>query len=343
MRFHLQYIADTILIESLIKEDSKIAIAQDSSASPTDSIKSYVSSIFNKDKPTISSIMSLFTDGLLFSLGGTKLKILYFVAKAFGFNFEGFWHTVGTDVAEFVKEILSSGKKADFSTTASKANEIATNAVSASFTGTLDESKIKELADKGMLKSFSIEYNSKLVKNASITSKIATVLIRIVGWLIITVLGALALSEVGKLVSNKGSEKEETAQSTGKLIQISPDAPSELFSIHRNNMSSIWIEHGNIEDIESILNDWIFSAYPQLKKYQNLLTSSPAYQSMVDKFQERNKLADGLGMISIPRPYQRKIDIISMIVGTFLRSAGASEKKPSVSNNQQRDFKNTYL
>lgn len=325
MRPQLQYIADTILIESLVREDGKIAIAQDSSApSPVGSLKSYVSSIFNKDKP-ISSIMALFTDGLLFSLGGTKLKILYLLAKAFGLNFQGFWHTVGTDVAEFVKEILSSGKKADASATAAKANEIATNAVSASFTETPDQSKIKELADKGMLKAFSIEYNSNLVKTASITSKIAGVLIRIVGWLIITVIGMIGLAEITKLFSGKDSEKEETAQSTGKLIKISPDAPSELFSIHRNNMSSIWIEHGNVEDIENILKGWIFSAYPQLKKYENLLTTSPAFQSMVDKFQERNKLASGLGMISIPRPYQRKIDIVSMIVGSFLRAAGVKE------------------
>jgi len=326
MRPQLQYIADTILIESLTKEDGKIAIAQDSSASsPVSSLKSYVSSIFNKDKPTISGVMSLFTDGLIFSLGGTKLKILYALAKAFGFNWQGFWHTVGTDVVDFVKDILSSGKKADPNTTATKANDIAANAVNANFTGTVDQSKIKEMLGQGLLKSFSIEYNSNLVKTASITSKIAGVLIRIVGWLIITVIGMIGLSEIGKLVSGKGSEKEETSQNTGKLIQISPDAPSDLFSMHRNNMSSIWIEHGNIEDIENILKNWIFSAYPQLKKYENLLTTSPAFQSMLDKFEERNKLANGLGFISVPRPYQRKIDIVSMIVGSFLRAAGVKE------------------
>ena len=328
MRADLQYIADTILIESLVKEDDiKIALGQDSgsiSSTILGGLRSYVSSVFKPREP-ISSLMALFSNGLLFSLGGTKIKILVVLASALGFDWIGFWHNVGESVVEFVKEILDSKKPADANTTASKANEIASKAVSASFTGAPDYSKIKELAEKGMLKSFSIEYNSKLVKNASATSKIAGVLIKIVGWVIITVLGMLALSQVAKVVSGKGSEKEETAQSTGKLIRISPNAPQELFSIHRNNMSSIWIEHGSIEDIENILKDWIFSAYPNLQKYESLLVSSPAFQSMVDKFQERNKLANGLGMISIPRPYQRKIDIVSMIVGSFLRAAGAHE------------------
>jgi hypothetical protein len=339
MRPQLQYIADSILIESLVKQDDiKIALGQDGgsiSSTILSGLRSYVSSVFKPEAP-ISSLMALFSNGLLFSLGGTKIKILVILASALGFDWIGFWHNVGESVAGFVKEILDSKKPADANTTASKANEIASKAVSQSFTGSPDLTKLKELAEKGALKAFSIEHNSKLIKNASITSKIASVLIRIVGWCIITVLGMLALSQVNKAVSGNNSEKEETAQNTGKLIQISPDAPSELFSIHRNNMSSIWIEHGNIEDIENILKSWIFSAYPKLEKYESLLVDSSAFQSMVGKFQERNKLANGLGMISIPRPYQRKIDIVSMIVGTFLRAAGINEQNSNLGNQAHR-------
>src|SRR5271165_5682299 len=125
MRPELQYIADTILIESLLKDDFKIALAQDNSVMSTalGGLKSYVGSIFKKDQP-ISSIMSLFADGLLFSLGGKKLGILYSLAGAFGFDWQGFWHSIGEGISNFVKEILSSGKKADASTTSSKVNDI---------------------------------------------------------------------------------------------------------------------------------------------------------------------------------------------------------------------------
>lgn len=361
MRPQLQYIADTILIESMLKDDDiKIAIAQESSIGSTliGGLKSYVFSIFDKNRP-ISSIASLLTSSLLWALPSKKLAILYTLAGALGFDWKGFWNALGGSITTFVKEILSSGKKADGTQTASRVNEAVSNAISSSFTGNIDKAKITEMAQQGELKSdaqktddFSllvsgIRNDPKLIKIAGVKSKLAGTLIKVVGWVIVSILGILGLTELGKAFTSKDSDKTNTdsqqqsqetqSQGTGKLIKISPNAPQELFSIHRNNMSSVWIEHGDISEIEDTLKSWIFSAYPQLEQYESQLLHSSSFQSMLAKFEERNKLASGLGFYSIPRPYQRKIDVVSMIVGGFVRSTGISPSEQPENKIQSRD------
>jgi hypothetical protein len=325
MRPELQYIADTIFVESFLREDyMKIAIAQDNSIGSTilSGLKSYISSVFDKNRP-ISSIASLFTNSLLWSLKSKKLAILYTLAGALGFDWKAFWSSLGASITDFVKEIISSRKPADANTTHSKVSEMVSNAVSSSFSGDVDKEKLNEMNQQGILQSLNTVNNKNLIKTADMKSKLAGVLIKIVGWLIVTVLGMIGLSELGKVLSDKDSKKSEEsteqAQGIGKLIKISPDAPQDLFSLHRNNMSSIWIEHGEIENVDSILLEWVFSAYPQLEQYESQLKNSSGFDSMVQKFKDRNKLAGGLNMISVPRPYQRKIDIVSAIVGPFIR------------------------
>lgn len=337
MKAELQYLADTILIESIAKNDSLISLAQEGITSTiTNGLRSYIQSLFDPKKPiSISSLTSLLVGGLLWKLPGKKFAILYSLASALGFDWKSFWENVGKEVVDFVKEIIASGKKADPEQTASRVNSIVSQAVSSSFSDNVNKTKLEELAKSGDLAQSGVDQqqvndmfsfsniNAELIKTAGSKSKLAGVIIKIVGWLIITLLGVIGVSMLGKTTiktDNSKSEQVEQNAGIGKLISISPNAPQELFSLHKNNMSSIWIEHGDINNIESILLSWIFSAYPQLKKYETQLKESAGFNSMVDKFQERNRLANGLNMISIPRPYQRKIDIVSFIVGSFLRS-----------------------
>lgn len=328
MRSELQYIADSIYIEKLLKDDTIVSLAQDSSvaSSVIGMLKSYVFSVFDTNRP-IASLASLFTSGLLWNLKSKKLAILYTLAGALGFDWKAFWGKFGEEMTSFAKEIMSAEKKPDAATTNSKVNQIATNAVSSSFTGSPDPKALSNLANTmpDSNQSDDIGYvlanirSSNIIKTAGIKSKIASVIIRITGWLGITVLGMIAGYLVYKHFSpDEKSNTPGTPHGLGNLIKMSPNASQELFSVHRNDMSSIWIEHGDIEDIDNTLLGWIFSAYPQFQKYKNKLVDSSIFNSMVDKFKERNKLANGLNLISIPRPFQRKIDIVSIVIRGFI-------------------------
>jgi len=327
MRPYLQYIADTVYVEDLLKDDRLISIAQDGGigSSIIGALRSYIFSIFDKDRP-IASLTSLFTSGLLWSLKSKKLAILYTLAGALGFDWKAFWGNFGGEMVEFAKEIISSGKKSDAASTNSKVNEIATNAVSASFTGSPDPKALANLAqtmdDTNKTDDISLSVasiKSSIIKTAGIKSKIAGVLIRVFGWIGITILGIIGITALTKTISDsKPKETADTTPGLGRIMKLSPNVPQDLFSVHRNDMSSIWIEHGDINTIGDILMNWILSAYPQFQKYADKLKNSSSFESMVSKFQDRNKLASGMSIISIPRPYQRKIDIVSSIVRGFL-------------------------
>jgi hypothetical protein len=356
MNASLEYIADSLIIEKLAANGGMIVIAQDGGivSSIASNIKNYVLSIFDKDRP-ISSIMSFLGPGILFKLGFPWMSVLYTAAEAFGFDWKGFWSSVGQGITTFVKTILSSGKPADENEAAQKVNETVANAFNSNFSGQIDKDKLEDLAknntfkaDDGKfssdlnnaleLKKLAIEYNrtKTFTKVAGITSKLAGFFIKIISWVVKTALISLgfvsAAGAVRGLLGIKpdnsnaplggGSSNDNTNISLTKQpirsLKISPSVSPEMFTVHSNDMSSVWMEHGDISNIDDMLISWVLNIYPQLKDYEDKIKSSSNFQTIVSRFEDRNKLSSGTGMVSVPRPYERKADIVSPIVNGFL-------------------------
>jgi hypothetical protein len=355
---NLEYLADCIIIEALAKDDLSIKIfAQEGGAmaSVADGIKSYVHSLWDPEKP-IASVMAFLGRGMLWSMGFKWLSILYTVAEALGFDWIGFWDSVKNGITKFVKEMLPKGKIPQ-DLMSSKVNSVVANAMSQHSTGDVDQEKLKDLATGKVKLSFEqrlqealevkaialqLEKNPKLIKSAGVLSlfkgKLSRFLISMISWVIKTglistglVATAGAVSGLVGLHKDAPSGEETPKEDLGKQpiykLPLSPNAPQELFAEHHNDINAVWLERGSIGEIENIIMSWVLNVYPQFQKYEEDLQNSSGFQSVVGKFRNRNRLATGLGFFSVPRPYMRKIDIVSEIVNGFMKERNISAPK----------------
>lgn len=348
MKANLEYLADSLIIEELAKNDHLIVNAQDGIiGSVAEGVKSYVASQFDKTRP-IASIAAFLGRGLLWSMGFKWMSVLYSVAEAFGFDWKAFWSSVGNGITSFAKTILGSKTKSSEDDASSKINSVVEDAFSNSFTGEPDQQKIMDIAGKASYASqlrdailikeaaIKLQNNPSLTKNAGMLSlfkgKLARFFIKTISWLVKTALISLGFVVAGGVGSGIGSSLfgkkspngESSAEEEGNKpasyhssLKVSPNVSRDIFTVHPNNMSSVWIEHGEISNVEDMLKSWVLQVYPQLSKNIDQIESSSAFQSMVNRFQSRNRLATGLGIISVPKPYQRKADIVAAITSNF--------------------------
>jgi hypothetical protein len=312
-------------------------------------IESYVKSIYDPRRPA-ASIAAFIAPGLLWKLRFHWLMILYTVAEALGFDWKSFWSTVGRGIASLVKPFLGLNgrvrKKIPGDVATSHIRDVVNNAFSNNFSGEVDtgallnivkkhkfDSDINEALD---IKSVALKLqNNPIIKEAiGIPSVFKMKLVRfftkIIVWLVITSLVSLGLVSAAGAASGaikhftdsedgeESAENNEGDQPIYKLT-VSPNAPQDMFTVHPNNMSNVWLERGDINNINNILVGWVKSIYPTLN-IENIQSSS-AFNSVLNKFRTRNRLASGLGVISIPRPYERKADVVSAIVNEFLRQS----------------------
>lgn len=346
MNGNLEYLADTLIIESLAKDDTIVVTAQEGIiASVASGVKNYVLSQWDPQHPA-ASVAAFMGSGLLWSMGFKWMSVLYTVADAIGFDWKSFWATVGNDISEFVETIIGSKEKVSENEASSKINNIVSNAFENNFKGNIDKSKLLDVARRQKfgeqlnealeIKGIAIRLksNPRIEKEAGALSifkgKLARFFIKIIAWLVKTALISLgfvaaegAATGLVDHFKNEPVSKPGVSSESGSPIyrlKVSPNVPREMFSVHPNNLSSVWIERGEIENIEGLLTNWILSIYPQLKDNVSDIQSSSGFISMVDSFRKRNRLANGLGMISVPRPYQRKSDVVSAIVNDYLES-----------------------
>lgn len=329
----LTYLADSIFIEALAKEDKIIARGSDGVfGSVVDGVKNYIASKFDKSRP-IASIMSFLGRGLLYSMGFKWMSLLYAGAEAFGFDWTSFWSEVGKRITSFIKGLR--GKKASEQDASSKVDEIVSSAVNSHFSGEFDPSKVN-VKDVLSLQALSLELKrNTFIKNAASTSfyrsKLAGFFIRTISWLVKTALISLgfvaAAGAVSGLVGKKKkdretrepAQKQEVSKEPVYSLKMSPSAPPELFDVHRNDMSNAWIEAGNIDNIDETISNWILAIFPQLSKKIDDIKNSEPFKDVKSAFLERNRFARGTGLISIPRPYERKSDIVSFIVNEYMK------------------------
>jgi len=347
MNSDLDYLADSLIIEALAK-DNLIVFAQEGGVinSVANGIKDYVSELYDPNRP-IASVVSFIGPGLLWKLGFPWMSVLYTATDALGFDWKSFWSEVGKGIAEFVRTIKNtkdSGEEPDES--GEQINDVVSAAFQSSFTGEVDKDKLIDAAKKYKfatrmsdaleIKAVAIrlQKNPDLIKNAGVLSifkgKLAKFFIRTISWTIKTALISLGLfSGAGAAKGLFGGEAQENDPIYS--LKVSPNASPDIFTVHPNDMSRVWIERGNIESIGDIIKSWIVSVYPDYfntsEKINELETSS-SFRSMVNAFTQRNRLASGLGMISVPRPYQRKADIVATVVSGYLH------EKPQQSNQQ---------
>jgi hypothetical protein len=340
MNASLEYLADSLIIEALAR-DNMIIIAQDNiMESVASGVKNYVLSQFDKDRP-IASVVAFMGPGLLWSMDFKWMSVLYTVAEALGFDWRSFWSAVGKAIAIFVKGIISSGQKATEDSASNNVNNAVQNAFMNNFTGQIDQEKLVDIARNKFsshlnealeIKAIALrlDKNPNLVKNAGVFSlfkgKLARFFIRTISWLVKTALISLGfVSAVGVEKSILPQEDSDVStQAPIYSLKVSPNAPSWMFDAHNNDLSSVWIEHGDIENISNILKGWILAIYPQLNSKIDDIENSSGFQDMENKFNTRNRLASGLNLISIPRPYQKKSEIVSEIVNRYLKESQQS-------------------
>lgn len=363
MNANLEYLADITILNSLAKDSPLVAFAQDAGimGSVESGVKSYIAEHFDRNKP-IASLTALFGSGLLYSLGFKWMSVLYMLAEALGFNWVSLWSAVGNGISEFAKDIIGSKHKATQAEASSKVNAIVSSAVQDSFSGEPDTQKLTELANQKLfsrnmqeaheLKALAtqLELNPKLTKEAGAAStkwKLGRFFIRTISFLAKTALIScgfvVAAGAISGLVGNKSPNSDANKQDRSAKIfklQVSPSVSPNIFNIHQNDMQSVWIESGEISNIDAILKSWILNTYPQLASRYSDIQSSSAYSTVVAAFNKRNRLAAGLGMFSVPRPYQRKADVVSAIVNGYLESEPWEKEQQSAQqpNTDSQDF-----
>lgn len=327
--------SDSLFIGAIATSHNIVLAQQDIVGSVADGIKSYVSDIYDSKRP-LASIMAFMGPGLLWKLEFPWMSVLYTVAEALGFDWKAFWSSVGKGITSFVRVIIDSGAKISDAAATSQIGDVVSSSFNGSFTGELNQEKLLNVARQNKVSSIRdvielkalanrIQKTPGLIKKAGILSlfkgKLARFFIRIITWVVKTALISLGfVSAAGATSALVGSKPlENTDDDSEGTVSPSPKTPPDMFDVHPNDMSRVWIERGDINSIDGLLKGWILSAYPQLQDQIGELGDSSVYRSMLSKFKERNSLAAGLGMISIPRPYQRKIDVIGPIVSKFMR------------------------
>lgn len=344
----IEYLADSILIEALVKDESMNKYAQGGiAASLAQGIKSYVLSQYDKNHP-IASIVAFLGPGLLWGVS-PMISIFYEIAEALGFDWRGFWAAVGEGLKEFLTALFTSGQKPSEQELSAKVNQTVDDAAAQHFEynpnpSALEAAKRKfsfkqEMNNLMILKAVARRYEQDrtIIKKAGLVSKLARFFIPLIKWVIKTALISLGLTAgVGAVSTLIGGTPGAGAQGAGTASPEDTEAPTappvsipmsssvspNLLAYHKNGLNTTWLERGDISEISDILMSWVLNAYPQLRTEVSQLKSSNAFMSMVNKFQSRNRMAEGLDIFTVPHPYQRKIDIVNEIVGNYLQQSG---------------------
>lgn len=345
----MTYLATTLYMNRLYQEQRpKIALAEEGGFidSAISGIKDYVSGLWDAKRP-LASVVGFIGPGLLFKLGFPWLSIAYEVAGALGFDWIGFWDSIKNSVVEIFSGAMK-GQKPTQEELHSKLVEETDENLAAHIHDKVDEEKLAELHKKSqgaeMPKTSGIKSISYLIKQAGIFGAAAksrgllsTLFRKIIPFALTTLAESLGFATAGGAVrgvagvkSDKDSPNSETstepqAATTRDLInqlKISPNADPDLFEFNKNDPSSVWIENGNIGNIQNVLSSWIFSAYPQLSNEKYKIINSPTFIQVENMFKNRNKMGQALQIYSVPKPFQKKIEIVSYIINSYLKSRG---------------------
>lgn len=352
----MTYLAATLYINKLYQEQQpKIALAQSGGFidNVLSGIKEYISNKYKPEKP-FASIIGFLGPGLLFRLGFPWLALAYEVADALGFDWIGFWDSIKNSVIEIIKASWSAKEKPSQEEMHQKITAATDQALDQNISDKIDEEKLNELAKKSQGVSMPTSTGSNnifyLIKQAGLLGSavrsrgiLSRIFRKIIPWTITTALVSLGFAVGGGAVrgavgikntpteDDSSSGQASTARDLISAQKISPSTSPNLFEFNRNDEGSVWLEKGNINDIQNIMSSWIFNAYPQFNNEKEQIINSPSFIEIENMFKSRNKLASGLGIYSVPKPFERKIDIVSYIINRYLNTRPQPQQEPNAS------------
>jgi len=347
MNQRLEYLVDCTIVQSLMDTHAMSKTAQDGGmmANLASGIKDYVMEHWdNNDK--VDSILAFVGPGLLSLAGFGWLAFIYEVAEVLGFDFIGFFRSIRQGLGEFVGSLASGQEKPSEDQIYNKVKPIVEQSAQEHFNGSVNYSKmpdlmmkapnfISDMKDAKEIGALDRTSFNKMIKNAGIVStligKLTRLLIKIFSVVITTGIKSLGFAAIGGAASTAlGLNKEQQEPAQAATYQIPPAAarymstiraksvPSDLTEVHPNTTQDIWMENLSIENIGETLANWAAEAYPDLAQYKGQLEESQGMQRMVAAFSARNRASKGLNILTIPRPFERKMDIVDQIVGEFI-------------------------
>lgn len=340
----------------------KISVAQEGGiiSSIANGIRDYIMSQYDPGHP-IASIVNFLGPGLLVTVS-PWMGIIYELAEALGFDGKSFWVEVGKNLTEFFETLthiqspiksgqLNSSEQKDLPISEQdfyqKLTDIIARTIDQSFSGPVDQDKLAQVAQKvnsmgGIPDVEGGNYKKILIKQggtfSALKGLIGRVLKKVIPWVLKAGLWSLLLKSVAGgargLLGIKSDPSSSSPSSGGGMsgpsnvrqpihnLPMASSIPSDITAFHRNDMNGVWIEKGSISAIQNYLLDWILDVFPQLEEKKMDITNSTAFIEVENAFRDRNKLASGLNVYSVPHPWQRKIDIVSYIINGYLKTKG---------------------
>lgn len=336
----MTYLTDTLFIYQVIQPQSKIARAGNGGilSNVEDAVVNYAKSQWDGNHP-IASLINLFGPSLLFRVSPI-LGLIYELTEALGFDWRGLIEAVGRDIENLITPSTSKDQLSSAIHSSVQSN------FPQFFTGEGDLDKVKELTPQVMpllstastqdLRQAIKKYS--MIKKAGILSRLVQIIApkfgsfwgKVLSFLITTIIlnlmGGTARGLLGKtegIPSTSTSTSETTSTQTRQplySIPLAEDLSPELTDFHQNDLTAFWIIKGNIDQIQDYLINWILTAYPSLQDQKEQIINSPAFIEIENNFHQKNQYAGGTGLITVPRPFQRVLDIVNYITNEYLKS-----------------------
>ena len=291
----------------------------------------------------IASIAAFLTPGILFKTGFRTIAVLVMVAEALGFDLKGFWSEVVNYITSFFKQ---NGENASL-----PLNDIISSTFDKHFSGEPDPQQIQALEQHHIFSSREYTLIKQGKVSRSIISKLKDKFVPIVSWVMRAALMSVGFNvavDVAKHYLGKPSTPSDSQEgSPSSAPKQSPEGEAdeyrqyqqqqqiqqklkyqptpELTELHKNDMNAVWLLEVDMSNLENELMRWILTAYPALKE-QNFsaeVQSSTAFKNIIALFWRRNKLAPGLGILAVPRPFERKIDMVNAVVSSIVSQMSA--------------------
>jgi hypothetical protein len=348
----MTYLAATLYINKLYQEQSPMIVLAEG-GSTFDNILSgiteYAGKKWDEIKERPFAGLAAFLGGpLLMRLGFPWMGIAYEVAGALGFDWAGIWESLKNSVWEIIRDTIHpSAAKPTKEELQSKIEKATDDALSQHVSNTVDEEKLQEAYDKaknnpsqdklppstGASSITSMIKRSGVLGMAAGTSRgiLSKLFRKIIPFAITTAIAGIGLTTaagaargaIGITTDPKKDDGEASSAPMGRQpiydLTVSPSVDRDLYKFNSNGPKTVWLERGNIGNIRSYLIQWIESAFPDLKNEENKITSSKNFIQVEKMFKDRNLLAESLDIYSFPKPFERKIDIVSYIINGYLK------------------------
>ena len=339
----MTFFSATLYVNKLYHQSSpKIATAgavSDFMSSAWESIKGLVGGLWDGKRP-LASALSFIGPGLLFAIPGLGwIGVAVEVAGALGFDWIGFWQTIITGVSGFVQGLFApNAVKPAEDEGYKQVKAITDQAFDQHSKGQVDVAKLAEIAQKSgstaLPASLGATSANQIVKEALLgsilgktTGLLGAMFKKIIPWVVTRGLFALGAFTAGKaiydaVITKKPGEESPTASMERNPIDLlgPPNLNSDITEIHENGTGAVWLEQGNIGSIRTYLSGWILQVYPSLKEKIQGIESSPHFIEVENMFKARNKMATGLQIYSIPKPFESKADIVSYVINWYLKT-----------------------